>query len=134
MYLTHIGIKISDCPIFCGSLNGQFTSVNGVSHLLGIVINDVPFSTVFQAQTGWLGVTYLHMKKMISQTCMRSVKDETLLKKKEVCNLKLGCFNPIALRKAKIVYSFCLSECKRVELKILLTIFGLGLACQGQRP
>ena len=28
----------------------------------------------------------------------------------------MGCFNPIALRKAKIVYNFGLSECDRVNI------------------
>ena len=30
------------------------------------------------------------------------------------------CFNPIALRKAKIVYNFGLSECNRVKCEELL--------------
>ena len=30
--------------------------------------------------------------------------------------LNLNCFNPIAFRKAKIVYNFGLSECNRVKV------------------
>ena len=37
-------------------------------------------------------------------------------------------FNPIALRKAKIVYSFCLSECNRVKLCCILFYSELNLA------
>ena len=35
--------------------------------------------------------------------------------KKKVSNAKIIQFNPTALRKAKIVYNFCLSECGRIK-------------------
>ena len=64
----------------------------------------------------------LLMKSTFVTSCLFLHGDKTLLKrclllKKTICYMVANSFgfNPIALRKAKIVYSFDLSKCKDVS-------------------
>ena len=81
----------------------------------------------------FLYILCLRCSEPLTQTAINPI---ALRKAKIVYNFGLSeckrVKNPIALRKAKIVYNFCLSECKRVKnpiaLRMAKIVYNFGLS------
>ena len=56
----------------------------------------------------------LHLHDVIHDNCWKAHTKTVIL---SMIYLNIDLLNPIALRKAKIVYNFGLSECNRVKMK-----------------
>ena len=65
--------------------------------------------------------TFITLKAVLNRAFFRQICETEIY---EMVMLTKGLlFNPIALRKAKIVYNFGLSECNRVKNSFFLSFF-----------
>ena len=63
--------------------------------------------------------TFLEETTLLFYHCLPSQWGSTLKRKNFLLEEKIVAFNPFALRKAKIVYNFGLSECNRVKSRLI---------------